>query len=256
MFAGRQQRDRKIRRLVFRTNKLRDRRMSSSANRLLEGLPRNTRSDLLSESELVELEMAQVLYGRDAKARHVYFPAGSTLSLWTTPGELPAMEVAMVGNEGMLGSHIALGVSTAATFAQVQEAGLAWRVPVAQFKRQLGSSAALQRSIHRYLHVTILQGVSMTRCSRFHSLNQRLARWLLMTQDRAHKSTFRVTQELMSNILGVRRVGITAAAVQLQRCGVIHYARGVITIVDRKALEAEACSCYAADRRMYTRFLA
>ncbi len=209
----------------------------------------------MAVSESVELGLAQVLYDRDAKTRYIYFPTSSTLSLWTSPTDMPVMEVAMVGNEGMLGSHIALGISTAATFAQVQEAGCAWRMPIAHFKSQLISSAALQQSVHRYLHVTILQGVSMTRCSRFHSLNQRLARWLLMTHDRAHKDTFRVTQELMASRLGVRRVGITTAAVALQRHAVIDYARGVITILDRKALEAAACSCYAADTRSYSKFL-
>jgi CRP-like cAMP-binding protein len=227
----------------------------SVANRLIEGLPRDARSRLLAMCELVELSLAQVLYDSDARPRHIYFPTGSTLSLWTTPGDLPVMEVAMVGNEGMLGSHVALGISTAATFAQVQEAGLALRMPVAHFKSELLSSAALQRSIHRYLHVTILQGVSMARCSRFHNLNQRLARWLLMTHDRAHKDTLSVTQELMASMLGVRRVGITTAAVALQRRAVIDYVRGEITILDRKALEASACSCYAADGRSYSKFL-
>jgi CRP-like cAMP-binding protein len=230
--------------------------MPSVANHLIEGLPRKARSRLLAMSESVELGLAQVLYGRGASNHHIYFPTGSTFSLRTSPADLPAMEVAMVGNEGMLGAHFALGVSTAATFAQVQEAGSAWRMPVAQFKSELIVSTSLQRSIHRYLHVTMLQGVSMARCSRFHSLNQRLARWLLMTHDRAHKDTFSVTQELMASMLGVRRVGITTAAVALQRRGVIDYARGEIKIVDRGRLEAEACSCYAADRRSYSDFLA
>jgi CRP-like cAMP-binding protein len=229
--------------------------MPSAANRLIEGLPRRARGRLLAVSEPVELRLAQVLYDRDANTQHIYFPTGSTLSLWTSPADLPAMEVAMIGNEGMLGAHFALGVSTPATFARVQEAGPAWRIPVAYFKSELISSASLQRSIHRYLHVTILQGVSMARCSRFHNLNQRLARWLLMTHDRAHKNTFSVTQELMASMLGVRRVGITTAAVALQRRGVIDYVRGEITILDRKALEVEACNCYAADRRSYANFL-
>jgi CRP-like cAMP-binding protein len=225
------------------------------ANRLIEGLPRKARSRLLAMCEPVELSLAQVLYDRDARARHIYFPTGSTLSLWTSPGDLPVLEVAMVGNEGMLGAQFALGISTAATFAKVQCAGSAWRLPAAYFKSELNSSASLQRSIHRYLHVTILQGVSMARCSRFHDLNQRLARWLLMTHDRAHKDTLSVTHELMANVLGVRRVGITTAAVALQRRAVIDYARGEVTILDRKALEAAACSCYAADRRSYSKFL-
>jgi hypothetical protein len=119
----------------------------SVANRLIEGLPRDARSRLLAMCELVELSLAQVLYDSDARPRHIYFPTGSTLSLWTTPGDLPVMEVAMVGNEGMLGSHVALGISTAATFAQVQEAGLALRMPVAHFKSELLSSTAEHPSV-------------------------------------------------------------------------------------------------------------
>jgi CRP-like cAMP-binding protein len=121
--------------------------------------------------------------------------------------------------------------------------------------RELNSSVPLQRSIHRYLHVTMLQGVSMVRCSRFHSLDQRLARWLLMAHDRAHEDTFSVTHELMAGMLGVRRVGITTAAVALQRRAVIAYVRGEVTILNRKSLEAAACTCYAADRRSYAKFL-
>ena len=229
--------------------------MPSVANRLIEGLPRKARSRLLAMSESVELALAQVLYDRDAEARYIYYPVDSTLSLWTSPEDIPAMEVAMVGNEGMLGTHFALGVSTPATYAQVLKAGQAWRMPAADFKNELISSESLQRSICRYLHVTVLQGVSMARCARFHSLNQRLARWLLMTHDRAHKDTFRITHELMAGMLGVRRVGVTTAAVALQRRAVISYARGEITILDRKALEDAACSCYAADRRSYLKFL-
>jgi CRP-like cAMP-binding protein len=229
--------------------------MPSVANRLIEALPRKARNRLLAMSESVELGVSQILFADEATSRHVYFPTGSTFSLWTLPEDQPALEVAMVGNEGMLGSHIALGVSTPAAFAQVQEAGSAWRLPVAHFKSQLISSAALQQSMHRYLHVTILQGAAMVRCSRFHSLNQRLARWLLMTHDRANNDTFSVTQQLIASMLGVRRVGVTTAAVALQRRAVIDYARGEITILDRKALEAAACSCYAADCRSYSKFM-
>lgn len=229
--------------------------MRSVTNRLIEGLPRKARSRLLAMCETVDLSGAHVLHNKFALSRHIYFPTGSILSLWTSPKDLPAFEFAMIGNEGMLGAHVALGVPTPATFAQVQAAGSAWRMPADHFKSELGSSAPLQRSIHRYLHVMILQGVSMARCSRFHTLNQRLARWLLMTQDRAHSDTFSVTQELMGSMLGVRRSGVTMAAAALQSRGIIEYVRGEVTILDRKSLEAAACTCYAADRRSYSRFL-
>jgi CRP-like cAMP-binding protein len=229
--------------------------MSSVANRLVEGLPRKARNELLAMCEPVELSLGEVLYRRDLPARHIYFPTGGTLSLWSPPGDLPVLEIAMVGNEGMLGAHLALGVRTSATFAEVRGAGSAWRMAAAHFKAELTRNAPLERSIHRYLHVTILQYVSMARCSRFHNLDQRLARWLLMTHDRARTDTFSVTQELMASMLGVRRVGITAAASALQRRGVIEYARGEVTILNRASLEAAACSCYAADRRSYSKFL-
>jgi CRP-like cAMP-binding protein len=229
--------------------------MTSVANRLIEGLPRKARNQLLGMCEAVELDPGEVLYDRHASARHIYFPTGSTLSLRSSPGDLPVLEIAMVGNEGMLGAHIALGVGTSATCAQVRSAGSAWRMTTARFKTELTRSAALERSIRRYLHVTILQHVSMVRCSRFHNLDQRLARWLLMTHDRAREDTFSVTQELMASMLGVRRVGITMAASALQRRGIIEYARGEVSILDRASLEAAACDCYATDRRSYSKFL-
>ncbi len=229
--------------------------MPSVANRILQGLPPKARSRVLAMCEPVDLAVVQVLYSRDAQAQHIYFPTGSILSLWTSPADPPTLEVAMVGSEGMLGAHIALGVSTSATFAQVRGAGSAWRMPIAHFKSELTSSASLQRRIHRYLHVTILQSVSMARCSKFHNLNQRLARWLLMTHDRAHTDTFSVTHGQIASMLGVRRVGITTAAGALQRRAIIEYVRGEITILDRKSLESAACTCYEEDRRSYSRFL-
>jgi len=229
--------------------------MTSVANRLIEGLPRKARHQLLGMCEAVELDLGEVLYDRDASARHIYFPTGSTLSLRSSPGDLPVLEIAMVGNEGMLGAHIALGVGSSATFAQVRGAGSAWRMTTARFKAELTRSAPLERSIRRYLHVTILQHVSMARCSRFHNLDQRLARWLLMTHDRAQEDTFSVTHESMASMLGVRRVGITTAASALQRRAIIEYARGKVTVLDRASLEAAACSCYATDRRSYSKYL-
>jgi CRP-like cAMP-binding protein len=229
--------------------------MLAVTNHLIEGLPRNVRHQLLAACEPVELKSAQVLCDRDALSQHIYFPTGSTLSLWSSPGEQPVLEVAMVGSEGMFGTHVALGITTSTTFVRVQGGGSAWRIATAPFKRELTRNAPLQRSIHRYLHVTMLQGVRMIRCSRFHNLDQRLARWLLMAHDRAHADTFSVTQDLMATMLGVRRVGVTAAAVALQRRAIIEYVRGKITILDRESLEGAACGCYAADRRSYSKFL-
>jgi CRP-like cAMP-binding protein len=229
--------------------------MPSVANRLIEWLPRKSRSRLLAMCEPIELGLSHVLYDRDAQTPHIYFPIGSTLSLRTSPIDLPVLEVAMVGNEGMLGAHIVLHIPTSTTFAQVQRAGSAWRLPADHFRNELNSSAPLRQIIHRYLHVTMLQGVSMARCFRFHTLNQRLARWLLMTQDRAHQDSFSVTHEQLAGMLGVRRVGITTAAIAFQRRAIIRYLRGEVTILDRQSLEDAACACYQADRRSYSAFL-
>jgi Crp-like helix-turn-helix domain len=224
-------------------------------NNLIEGLPRMNRKHLLSLCESVELASTDVLGRGDTPAREIYFPTGSTVSLSSSPDDLPALEVAMVGSEGMLGAHVALGIATAATYAQVQRPGSALRLTVAAFKDELERSAPLQRSILLYLHVLILQGVCMARCSQFHSVDQRLARWLLMTHDRAHGDTFYVTQAMVARMLGVRRVGITAAAVSLQRRAIIDYVRGQVRILDRKSLETAACACYARDLDSYSMFL-
>jgi CRP-like cAMP-binding protein len=230
--------------------------MGSVANQLIEGLPAKHRRPLLAICEPVQLRSAEVLCDRDKFAKYIYFPTGSTISIWSAPIETPALEIAMVGSEGMLGVHAALGISTSAMHAQVQRPGPAWRIAAASFNTELGRNAPLLRCLNRYLHVILMQCISMVRCSRFHPIDQRLARWLLMSHDRAHGDTFKVTHQLMASMLGVRRVGITTAAVALQRCRTIEYARGEITILDRGSLEAAACPCYAAERQCYAKFFA
>jgi CRP-like cAMP-binding protein len=155
----------------------------------------------------------------------------------------------------MVGTQVTLGIFSVPLHALVRGAGTAWRVAAGPFNQELVGSRALQRSLKRYMHVTILQLTSDARCLHFHPIDQRLARWLLMTHDRTHANSFHVTQELIAHLMGVRRVGITKAAGALQRRAIIHYVRGELTIVDRSALESEACSCYALDRETYTRFL-
>lgn len=157
----------------------------------------------------------------------------------------------MVGREGMLGAQLALGVSSIPLHALVQGAGTAWRIAAAPFRHALSDSKALQLSLNRYVYVLMAQLATSAACTRFHRVEPRLARWLLMTQDRAHSDSFHLTHELLAHMLGVRRVGITGAACDLQRLGLIRYRRGAITVLDRAGLEAAACSCYAADRRAY-----
>ena len=161
----------------------------------------------------------------------------------------------MVGREGMLGTELVLGVESAPLHAVVQGAGTAWRIGAAEFSKELARSPALQRELNRYVFVTMTQLASSAFCLRFHQIGQRLARWLLLTQDRAHSDSFHITHEFLAYMLGVRRVGITTAACVLQREGLIKYSRGKIQVLNRRGLKASACSCYAADREAYLKVL-
>ena len=229
--------------------------MPPVANTLIETLPGVARDRLLALCEPVNLVSEEVLSVGDIPTRHVYFPRGSIVSLTTSTKNAPVLEVGMIGSEGMLGAQVVLGISSGTLHACVSRSGPAWRVAAGPFNRELIRSGALQRSLNRYLHVTMMQLISDIRCLHFHQIDQRLARWLLMTHDRTHANSFSVTQELIAHLMGVRRVGITKAAGALQRRGIIHYVRGHLTILDRKALELDACNCYAAEREVYARFL-
>jgi len=222
-------------------------------NHLIEMLPRKDRLSLLAICEPVQLVLSEVLYEPGKPTRHVYFPIDGFISLVAQLEGHPGLEVGMVGREGMLGAQLALGVVIAPLHAVVQGAGAAWRIGVRGFRRELAGSAALRQSMDRYIHVLMTQLAASAACVRFHLVGPRLARWLLMTQDRAHADGFRVTHEFLAYMLGVRRVGITSAAVALQRSGLIEYHRGEVTVLDRKGLQAVACTCYAADLQAYTK---
>lgn len=226
--------------------------MTASQNHLIERLPRRDREHLLAQCETVPLVLSEVLSERDTPCRHVWFPTEGFISLVAQVDEHPGLEVGMVGREGMLGAPLVLGVATTPLRALVQGAGSAWRMGAAPFRRELTRSAAMQRHLDRYVYVLMAQMVASAGCLRFHLIGPRLARWLLMSQDRAHATHFRVTHEFLAYMLGVRRVGITVAAGALQRRGLISYHRGELTVVDRVGLEAAACSCYAGDRRAYS----
>ena len=161
----------------------------------------------------------------------------------------------MVGREGMLGAQLALGETIMPLRALVQGPGAAWCVAVAAFRRELAYRATLRRGVHRYLLVLMAQHATSAGCLRFHKIGPRLARWLLMSQDRAHSDSFYATQEFLAQMLGVRREGITLAAGDLQRCDLVGYHPGHFTVLDRSGLEAAACGCYAADQRAYARLL-
>ncbi|PNG58910.1 MULTISPECIES: Crp/Fnr family transcriptional regulator [unclassified Variovorax] len=229
--------------------------MATVENHLIELLPRDDRRSLLALCEPIQLKMAEVLCEHGEPTRHVYFPIDGFISLVAQIGGRASLEVGLVGREGMVGAQLALDVSTVPLHAVVQGPGSAWRIASADLVRELVRSAALRRSLHRYIYVVMSQLAGSAACLRFHRLGPRLARWLLMSQDRAHSDSFHVTHEFLALMLGVRRVGITTAASALQRSGLIAYHRGDLTVLDRGGLEAMACACYAADRRTYAELL-
>ena len=224
-------------------------------NRLLDALPSKDREQLLAHCETFELVIAETLYRAGEPIPHVYFPTGGFISLVTPTDGSDNLEMGMVGSEGMLGITLILGVDVAPFHALVQGAGPALRIETAAFLRELKQSPALQRELQRYLYVSMSQLAQTAACNRFHVVEARLARWLLMTQDRAHSDTFHVTHIFMAFMLGVRRVGITKAANSLQRQNLIRYHRGNITVLDRAGLETASCGCYRAGRETYARIL-
>jgi CRP-like cAMP-binding protein len=224
-------------------------------NHLIELLPRKDRLHLLGVSELVELELGEVLCEPGHAIRHVYFPTEASISLIAQIEGSPGVEVGMVGREGMLGAQMALGVATAPVHAVVQSPGAARRIGANDFRGELAHSPALLKGMHQYLYVRMAQMATSAACLRFHLIGPRLARWLLMSQDRAYSDSFRVTHEFLAAMLGVRREGITAAASALQRSGLIEYRRGNLKVIDRLGLEAAACGCYAVERQAYAALL-
>lgn len=231
--------------------------MAQPINLLLSGLAPSLRRKLLIRQAPVRLEPSTALVEHGDKIRHVYFPIDSFVSMLTTRSAKNApLEVGLVGNEGMVGSWLLLGVDAAPLRAFVQGGGLAWRVEAQTFRREMARNRQMRDRFNRYLYVRIVQIARTAVCTRFHFVESRLARSLLMTRDRAHSCEFHLTQEFLAHALGVRRAGVTRAAASLRRRNLIRYSRGDIEITDQRGLEKAACGCYAADKETYSGLMA
>jgi CRP-like cAMP-binding protein len=215
-------------------------------NKLIAGVPSKERVRLLANCEPVDLVFGEILYEADQPIEHVYFPLKGFISLVTLLEGRQPLEMGLIGNEGMLGVTLTLGVKAAPMRAVVQGAGTALRMSGTDLIRMLRDSPALHRVLDSYLYVSMAQLTQSFACTRFHEIEPRLARWLLMTHDRAHADHFRLTHEYLAGMLGVRRSGVSIAASALQLRKLIRYSRGEISILNRKGLEATSCGCYAA----------
>ena len=215
-----------------------------TANALLAALPRKEYLGLLEDLENANLAFGDVLYETGETVRYVFFPNDSLISLLTVVDPQHALDVGMVGREGMVGISYALGLRRSPVRALVHGAGTAMRMSASRFRIQFRQSERLQRLVHLHTQTLLSQIAQTAACNRFHMIEARLARWLLMTRDRLGKTEFRLTHEFLSEMLGVRRVGVTNAAHALKLRHLIDYHRGDISIVDSVGLEASACSCY------------
>ena len=215
-----------------------------SSNRLLAALPKKEFERLLPELEQVAMPFAEVLYKPGERIRHVYFPNDSVVSLLSEVSDRSSLEVGIVGNEGVVGVSVFMGVNTSQYRAIIQGAGTAMRMKASVLRKEAERTGPLHRLLHLYAHSLLTQVSRSAACNRFHLLDARLARWLLMTGDRLGTDQFRLTQDFSSNMLGVRREGVSKAAGSLQKDELIDYSRGHIRILDRAGLEAVSCECY------------
>ena len=226
------------------------------ANRLLAALPKKDRQRLLPDLEAVTLTFGDILFEPGERLRHVYFPDDSVVSLLSAVEDRELLEVGMVGNDGMAGLPVFMGVNESRSRGLVQGAGGAMRMTAAALRRETGAGGALNKLLLRYSHSLLTQVSQSAACNRFHPVNARLARWLLMTHDRIAGDEFRLTQEFLSHMLGVRREGVTLAAGELQKRKLISYSRGHLRILNRAGLEDVACQCYRVVKDEYDNFLA
>jgi CRP-like cAMP-binding protein len=222
----------------------------AASNRLLAKLPVRYRDEFVAACESVELKFEDALVRPGEQLQHVYFPLRGFISQ-IIPVDRSSIEVGLIGNEGMLGVPLALGVPKSSMTSVVQGQGEALRMSSRVFRGEFDRNAPLRQEVNRYAVVVMSQMARNAGCNRFHVVESRLARWLVMTADRAHSNTFSITQAFLASMLGVRRVGVTVAAGNLQARGLIRSMRAKVEIVDPDGLRAAACSCYRADIALY-----
>lgn len=220
-------------------------------NRLLTGLSRKDHKQLVAACDTVDLCIGDILWEPNKRIPYVYFPLDCFISQLVPIDARANLELALVGNEGVLGTPLVLGVNLSSMQALVQGSGTALRVSAASFRRELERLPALRQLLNRYVYVQQAQLALTAACISFHSLDLRLAHWLLMTHDRANSDSFHLTHKFLAQMLGVRRVGITNAAGILQKRRLLSYTRGEITILNRAGLENASCSCYPASNSVY-----
>jgi CRP-like cAMP-binding protein len=224
-------------------------------NQLLSALPAPEWQRWLPQLEAVDMPLGQVLYESGSTLSHVYFPTTAIVSLLYVMEDGASAEIAVVGNEGIVGISLFMGGESTPSRAVVQSAGLGFRVKSQVLKEEFNRSGPVLHLLLRYTQALITQMAQTAVCNRHHSLDQQLCRWLLLSLDRLQGNELVMTQELIANMLGVRREGVTEGALKLQKAGLISYSRGRITVLNRPGLELRSCECYAVVKKEYDRLL-
>jgi CRP-like cAMP-binding protein len=241
--------------LKERSNTAAPARVLPHRNHLLDALPKGDYERLAPHLELIPMDLGAVLYEPGVRMRYVYFPTTSIVSLLYVMEDGASAEIAIVGNEGLLGISLFMGGETTPSRAVVQSAGHGFRLKGQLLKDEFGRFGPMLRLLLRYTQALITQMAQTAVCNRHHSVDQQLCRWLLLSLDRLSSNELSMTQELIANMLGVRREGVTEAAGKLQDAGLIRYHRGKITVLDRPGLEARSCECYQVVKTEFDRLL-
>lgn len=230
-------------------------RLDPRRNQLLAALPDAEWQRWQPQLEWVAMPLGEVMYESGRTLSHVYFPTTAIISLLYVMEDGASAEIAVVGHEGVVGISLFMGGESTPSRAVVQSAGQGWRLKAGTVKEEFSRSGPVMHLLLRYTQALITQMAQTAVCNRHHALDQQLCRWLLLSLDRLEGNQLVMTQELIANMLGVRREGVTEAALRLQQLGLIRYARGRITVLDRPGLEARTCECYAVVKKEYDRLL-